>query len=276
MDSVVAVASGGPPSPDDNLAGRRAIELVGQHWVELTRLLAGWLGQGFSEDDSWPQQIAVVMMVRYGNGRGDLVEHLRRHPDAGPETAKRILLRDARRMRREVIRLVVREREKRQSHGELTDHADSSTPTGGYDPLAALDAQTDWYTDVDPEEVLVEAAPEAFVAAIGTRLTRGEQAWNQLRDDGVLDRSEWTDGEKWTAIAMMWDFTIEQIGVIRAVQAGRGRRGVVVPTRAATRTMMSEVRRKGRIIFEAMSPELRLAHGLRAGHRAGETSGASP
>ena len=84
MDSVVAVASGGPPSPDDYLAGRRAIELVGQHWVELTRLHEPRLARpGIQRGRRLAQQIAVVMMVRYGNGHGDLVEHLRRHPDAG-------------------------------------------------------------------------------------------------------------------------------------------------------------------------------------------------
>lgn len=61
----------------------------------------------------------------------------------------------------------------------------------------------------------------------------------------MLDPSEWTEDQKWTAIGMMWDFSAEQITMIRCLRAGQPRASV-----HATRQMMVRVREKWRIPLE--------------------------
>jgi hypothetical protein len=197
-------------------AAGRAIEFLAENWHEFTRVAARALGQAHREDDARPGQVALMLLVRYGNGRGRLVKHLRQHPEASPEQTRKVLFSDARFMCREVVNAAVESRKVRARQAELTDDFvasaddESRSVLTGFDLLGLLEA--------------------------------GEEAWDELCEEGVLDRSQWTEDQKWTAIGMMWELSAPLIALIRRARGNPG------ATTASTYQMMTTVRRKGRTL----------------------------
>jgi hypothetical protein len=208
-----------PLTSDEVEAAGRAIELLADNWHEFARVVAGTLGQAYREDDARPGQVALKLLIRYGNGRGRLVRHLREHSEASPEQARQVLFSDARFICREVVDTAVRSRTVAARQVELTDNLVASADDDSRSALARADL-------------------------LGL-LQVGEEAWDELCDEGVLDRSEWTEDQKWTAIGMMWGFSAPLIALIRRAH------GNPRATAASTYQMMTTVRRKGRTLARA-------------------------
>jgi hypothetical protein len=253
------VADGRAAAPDEQVIRLRAIKFVDEQWPELMRTLPARLGQSYREDDSRPQEVGARLLIRYRNGKGALVRLLTEDLDAAFEAQKEAFDADVWTIAREVIKDAAKDRVRRSSERELAANT-VDRYAADLDPLESID-------HVRSEAPLVGGNTEGFIASIRTLLIRGEEAWEHLCDDGVLERSEWSADEKWTAIGMMW-FKPHQIAAIRNVQVG-GRR--VAATVGSTRAAMSRVRAKGSQIFQAMSPEERRHHGLFAAGREGST-----
>lgn len=262
----VAVAASTEPSADELAIRRHAIVLVGKHWEELSRRLAGWLGQACRNDDSLPGQVALVMIQRYRNGNGSLVGYLHRNPQSTPAEDKQVLFGEAKLVYHEVLPAAIRERDNAKLRTELDSNTASPTCS---DPSATFDFVSDdprWALDATTQPVTSGPVNiEPFIEAIEVLLTRGEQVWESLCDEGLLDRVAWTRDQKWAAIGMMWQFSVEQIAVIRQVKAQTP--GHIATNEAATRQMMSTIRRKGRRLLAAMSPADRREHDLRGRRR---------
>lgn len=226
---------------------RMAITMVADHWDELKIRLAKWLGQAFREDDSLPGEVAYVMIRRYRGGHGHLVRHLRADPNDYAMEAKHILFREARWVIHEVLPEAVEYRMQCHRNTELRlDIAACSSPSEGDEPR--------WDGTTGVAGGIQVARIELFVRAIDVLLDAGERVWGSFCDDGLLDPDAWTVDQKWTAIGMMWGFSVDQIAMIRAVNAPRSGK---VASRDATRQMMATVRRKGRVLVDAMTHEER-------------------
>lgn len=249
-------------SPEEIAIRRRALELLGEHWEELSRRLAGWLGQAYRDDDSLPGEVALVMMRRYADGNGALVHHLRRNPHSDPDDDKSQLFYDAKLVSREVVVVATGERAKASFHTALLEG----------DEFEFADEAAVWSAETEADAVAFNTgSPEQFMESIGDLLSRGEATWNSVSDDGLIDRASWTEDQKWTAIGMMWDFSVAQIAVLRQVKARTP--GSFVANEAATRQMMGTVRRKGRILLGAFSPVALREHALLGRGRTAATRG---
>jgi hypothetical protein len=230
---------------------------VGEHWEELSTRLAHWLGLAFREDDSLPGQVALIMMRRYQNGHGLLVTHLRANRYCNEDEATTHLFVEAHWVCREVLPGAVEQRRRRSRHVEL----DANLALGNGNDVEAL-------TGPRPRG-FGPTDPATLDGALRVALSAAERAWVALCDANLLNNADWTDEQRWVAMAMSCDLTVAQITALR--NGGARRRALrdgpcppVAPviTEASTRQMMSVVRRKGKVLLEAMPRTDRQAHDL--------------
>lgn len=251
MTSIVAMAPA-EPSPEEMARRHRAISLVGEHWEELSRRLRGWLGQACRDDDSLPGEVALTMIRRYANGNGRLVRHLRRNPYSNDTDDKEVLFGEAKWVYREILKAALKERDQARLRTELDETTASPDGSGRSVPFDLVDDQAGWGWDVKARPAATDTGNvEQLIGEIDVLLTGGERVWESLCVEGVLDQVDWTKDQKWTMIGMMLGFTVSQIAMVRQVKAKAP--GSVV-SEEATRQMMTTVRKKGRILLEAMSP----------------------
>jgi hypothetical protein len=241
-------------SADEEALRQRAITLVGQHWEELEPRVAGWLQEAFDEDDSLPGQVAYTMLHRFGDGDGYLLTYLRRIPNGPAEHEKQVLFFNAKKIS-EDLRIAAWRRRPQRADLTAFDDGDNAVALRAADRPAGTVGEDPGRTS--PGGAAVAGRPQSLVDALRVLLNRGEQAWDDVCDDGVLNPSEWTDEQKWTAIAMMWGFEPRYVDLIRRAKTGKPDGHI-----SATKTMMSSVRRKGTCLLDAMSREFRLEHDL--------------
>jgi hypothetical protein len=256
------------PSPDEEALRQRAIALVGRYWNELEPRIARWLHEAFQEDDSLPGQVAYTMLRRFGNGDGYLLIYLRRNPDGAAEHEKQVLFFNAKKISEDLRVAAWRRRPERADLSAFNDADNTFAAPAADQPPAPVGE--------DPGGPSRGAAPvtdrqQTLLDALRVLLTRGEQAWNNLCEDGVLNSSEWTDEQKWTAIAMLWGFEPRHVDAIRRAKTGKPPGQL-----SATKTMMTSVRNKGRQLLDAMSREFRLEHDLPLPLDADDPAGGPP
>ena len=176
-------------SDDDERS--RALNLVAAFWPELQPMVRRWLGTAFDEDDGRVGEVVFLMVRRISGGKG-IVPPLRgiRSGDPG---VKGLVFANARFVTAEVVRSA---RGHRRWRSTLTDFAALEIPAPG-----------------GLEDVLLDGS-------IASLLELGDETWKQLCAAGVLDPSDWTEDEKWTAIGMMWDLSARDIATVRYVMAG--------------------------------------------------------
>ena len=217
-------------SDDDERS--RALNLVAAFWPELQPMVRRWLGTAFDEDDGRVGEVVFLMVRRISGGKG-IVPPLRgiRSGDPG---VKGLVFANARFVTAEVVRSA---RGHRRWRSTLTDFAALEIPAPG-----------------GLEDVLLDGS-------IASLLELGDETWKQLCAAGVLDPSDWTEDEKWTAIGMMWDLSARDIATVRYVMAGAP--SVVLDDGCrSTYQKVRTVHSRGKRLLATMSAELRRAYGL--------------
>lgn len=237
---------------------KRLLRLLESQWPDIRTRVWVWLGRPSKQDEHLIDEVFLRILVRIKSGRS-IVRFLVKNPDYDP---LRVLFAQAHWVSREV----------RKSFGQMPEVPDDDPSEFANVPVDAVDEHggsrilaemaADSSAQFESGPAPTPGSVEARLADINLLLDRGEEAWERLCHDHVLDCAEWTPHQKWTAIGLMWGFTSGHIAAIRYLRVDPD--PALLIDRHRTESMISKVRKKGRNRLRGMTAEFRLEHDLPA------------